>query len=208
MALSRDERIASCQRCRGIPLSSRIRPCVWSSLEQGPDESRLAACRRLAPRESEPNHPVWVGEEGGATPGRGSCAGLGRGAARRERAAPEREPRVGPRERHPAGRSVFLRSGARPQLEEIATFVIAHRDRRTEGLRWGFEPICRVLEVCPSTVRSHLARPPCARRVADEGLKIEIQRIFDVNYRVYGIRKIRARCGGKGSAWRRTGSPD
>jgi len=70
--------------------------------------------------------------------------------------------------------------------------VIAHRDRRTEGLRWGFEPICRVLEVCPSTVRSHLARPPCARRVADEGLKIEIQRIFDANYRVYGIRKIRA----------------
>jgi putative transposase len=70
--------------------------------------------------------------------------------------------------------------------------VIAHRDRHTEGLRWGFEPICRVLEISPSTVRSHLARPPCARRVADEVLKVEIQRIFDENYRVYGIRKIRA----------------
>jgi len=70
--------------------------------------------------------------------------------------------------------------------------VIAHRDRRTEGLRWGFEPICRVRGVSPATVRSHLARPPCARRVADEALKIRIQAIFDENYRVYGIRKIRA----------------
>lgn len=70
--------------------------------------------------------------------------------------------------------------------------MIAHRGRCTEGLRWGFEPICRVLEVSPSTVRSHLARPPCARRVADEVLKVEIRRIFDENYRVYGIRKIRA----------------
>lgn len=32
----------------------------------------------------------------------------------------------------------------------------------------------------------------CARRVADEALKIRIQAIFDENYRVYGIRKIRA----------------
>jgi putative transposase len=70
--------------------------------------------------------------------------------------------------------------------------VIAHRDRRTAGLRWGFEPICRVLGVSPSTVRSHLARPPCARRVEDEALKIEIRRIFDENYQVYGVRKIRA----------------
>jgi transposase InsO family protein len=70
--------------------------------------------------------------------------------------------------------------------------VIAHRDRRTAGLRWGFEPICRVLGVSPSTVRSHLGRPPCARRVEDEALKIEIRRIFDENYQVYGVRKIRA----------------
>jgi putative transposase len=70
--------------------------------------------------------------------------------------------------------------------------VIANRDRCTEGLRWGFEPICRVLEVSPSTVRSHLARPVCARRVADEAFKIEIRRIFDENFQVYGVRKIRA----------------
>mgnify|MGYP001321681675 CR=1 FL=1 len=55
---------------------------------------------------------------------------------------------------HFAGGSVFRRGGARPQLEEIATFVIAHPDRRTDGLRWGFEPICRVLEVPPSTTAS------------------------------------------------------
>ncbi len=71
-------------------------------------------------------------------------------------------------------------------------FVIANRDRRTAGLRWGLEPICAVLQVSPTAVRSALARPVAARRVADEVLKIEIAAIFEDNYRVYGCRKIKA----------------
>jgi transposase InsO family protein len=56
----------------------------------------------------------------------------------------------------------------------------------------GVEPVCRVLQVAPSAVRSALARPVCARRLADEVLKPLIQTIFDANYRVYGRRKIKA----------------
>ena len=70
--------------------------------------------------------------------------------------------------------------------------MITHRDRRTDGLRWGFEPVCRVLQVSPSTIRSAIARPQCARKIADTALKIQIKTIFDDNYKVYGIRKIRA----------------
>ncbi len=70
--------------------------------------------------------------------------------------------------------------------------MIAHRDRRTDGLRWGFESICRVLQISPSTVRSAIARPVCARKIHDAVLKAWIKKIFDDNYQVDGIRKIRA----------------
>jgi putative transposase len=63
--------------------------------------------------------------------------------------------------------------------------VAAHRHH-------GIEPVCRVLQVAPSAVRSALARPVCPRRLADEELKAFIQTIFDANYRVYGRRKIKA----------------
>ena len=69
---------------------------------------------------------------------------------------------------------------------------MAHRDRRTDGLRWGFEPICRVLQISPATVRSAVTRPPCTHTIEDAGLKIRIREIFDDNYGVYGVRKIRA----------------
>ena len=74
----------------------------------------------------------------------------------------------------------------------MIVFIATHRERRTQGLGWGFEPICRVLEISPATVRSAIARPTCARRVADEVLKVRIRTIWDENYQVYGIRKIRA----------------
>jgi putative transposase len=69
---------------------------------------------------------------------------------------------------------------------------MANRERRTDGLRWGFEPICKVLQVAPSTVRSHLARPVCRRKVADAVLGERIAKIHVENYSVYGVRKVRA----------------
>jgi putative transposase len=56
--------------------------------------------------------------------------------------------------------------------------------------RFGVEPICRVLGVATSTYYARKARPPSALRVRDVQLKVEIRRVFDANYRVYGARKI------------------
>ena len=71
-------------------------------------------------------------------------------------------------------------------------FVTANRDRRTAGLRWGLEPICRALQVSPASVRSVLARPRAPRHLADDVLKVRVREIFDEHYKVYGCRKIRA----------------
>lgn len=56
----------------------------------------------------------------------------------------------------------------------------------------GVEPVCRVLQVAPSAVRSALCRPPGPRRLADEALKAKIAELHAANYAVYGARKIKA----------------
>ena len=56
--------------------------------------------------------------------------------------------------------------------------------------RFGVEPICRVVGVPASTYYVAKRRPPSARRRRDAQLKLEIQRVFDDNYQVYGARKI------------------
>jgi len=60
---------------------------------------------------------------------------------------------------------------------------------------YGVEPICRVLPIAPSTYRAHVARrvdpgrlPARAKR--DAVLMAEIRRVYDANFRVYGVRKI------------------
>lgn len=68
----------------------------------------------------------------------------------------------------------------------MTAFVVANRDT------FGLEPICRVLQIATSTVRSCLARPISAREIADEVLKPKIRGLFDDNYQVYGRRKIKA----------------
>jgi transposase InsO family protein len=59
----------------------------------------------------------------------------------------------------------------------------------------GVEPICRVLPIAPSTYHRHAARradpakmPERAKR--DERLEIEVQRVFEENFSVYGVRKV------------------
>ena len=64
------------------------------------------------------------------------------------------------------------------------SFISAHRER------WGVEPICRVLQVAPSTYYAVVARRPSARQVDDERLKIEIARVHRDNFGVYGIEKV------------------
>jgi putative transposase len=59
----------------------------------------------------------------------------------------------------------------------------------------GVEPICRVLPIAPSTYHAHAARradpdklPLRARR--DITMKTEIRRVYEENFRVYGVRKV------------------
>jgi len=59
----------------------------------------------------------------------------------------------------------------------------------------GVEPICRVLPIAPSTYRAHAARradPSKApvRSRSDAELSLAIRRVWDVNFQVYGVRKV------------------
>jgi putative transposase len=56
--------------------------------------------------------------------------------------------------------------------------------------RWGVEPICRVLQVAPSTYYAATTRPPSAREQRDATLKAAIQRIWTEHFGVYGADKI------------------
>jgi putative transposase len=74
-------------------------------------------------------------------------------------------------------------------------FIASHADHDTGGLRWGVEPICRVLSehdcaIAPSTYYDARARQPAARELRDERLKVEIARVHEQNYGVYGARKV------------------
>jgi putative transposase len=74
-------------------------------------------------------------------------------------------------------------------------FVAEHADRRTvDGLRWGVEPICRVLSehgtpIAPSTFYDARDRTS-ARAERDEQLKTAIARVHQANSGVYGARKV------------------
>jgi putative transposase len=64
------------------------------------------------------------------------------------------------------------------------SFINAHRER------WGIEPICRTLQVAPSTYYAAASRQPSARYASDQQLKTEIARVHHANFGVYGIEKV------------------
>jgi putative transposase len=66
----------------------------------------------------------------------------------------------------------------------MTRYIDAHKEQ------YGVEPICRVLEIAPSTYYATGGRPACARRVQDERLKPEVARVHEENYGVYGARKV------------------
>lgn len=63
-------------------------------------------------------------------------------------------------------------------------FIDAHR------AEFGFEPICTLLQVAPSTYYAARSRPPSARAVADAALGQVIVAEHAANYGVYGARKM------------------
>ena len=79
----------------------------------------------------------------------------------------------------------------------MIAFIDDHREVH------GVEPICRVLPIAPSTYHLHAARqadpaklPPRAK--SDAALKIEIRRVFEANFCVYGVRKVWRQLGREG----------
>jgi transposase InsO family protein len=59
----------------------------------------------------------------------------------------------------------------------------------------GVEPICRMLPIAPSTYYEVIAKRTdvdrlSARARRDMAMKIEIRRVFNENFRVYGVRKV------------------
>ena len=59
--------------------------------------------------------------------------------------------------------------------------MIAFIDRHK--MRWGVEPICRVLPIAPATYYATRTRRPSNRTLRDEYLKIEIVRVWRDKYR-------------------------
>ena len=79
----------------------------------------------------------------------------------------------------------------------MKAFIDEHRDA------YGVEPICRVLPIAPSTYHVYAARradpgklPTRAR--SDAALMVEIQRVFEANFHVYGVRKVWRQLGREG----------
>jgi transposase InsO family protein len=71
----------------------------------------------------------------------------------------------------------------------MITFIDDHREAH------GVEPICRVLPIAPSTYHDRIAKrrdpaklPAQAKR--DAALKVEVRRVFEENFHVYGVRKV------------------
>src|SRR5206468_6807239 len=55
---------------------------------------------------------------------------------------------------------------------------------------WGVEPVCRVLQIAPSSYYATVSRPPSARTRRDDSLRVAIRRVWDEHRRVYGADKV------------------
>jgi hypothetical protein len=84
----------------------------------------------------------------------------------------------------------FLRGGARPPTAQVVAFIDAHRDAVVEGRPLGVEPICRVLQVAPSTYYAAKNRPLSQRARRDAELTPKLVGLWRDNYRVYGARRL------------------
>jgi len=79
----------------------------------------------------------------------------------------------------------------------MIAFIEEHR------AKLGVEPICRELPIAPSTFYDHLAKRTdpdllSDRAKRDAELRPEIERVFEENWRVYGVRKVWRQLGREG----------
>lgn len=71
----------------------------------------------------------------------------------------------------------------------MISFIDDHRDE------YGVEPICALLPIAPSSYYEHKAREADPQRLParaqrDAELRAQIQRVWEENFRVYGVRKV------------------
>jgi transposase InsO family protein len=71
----------------------------------------------------------------------------------------------------------------------MIAFIDDHREAH------GVEPICKVLQIAPSTYHDHAGKRSdparlSARAKRDAALKVEVRRVFADNFGVYGVRKV------------------
>ncbi|HSO48436.1 MAG TPA: IS3 family transposase [Rhizobiaceae bacterium] len=83
----------------------------------------------------------------------------------------------------------FCDGGVRPPVEVMVKFIDDHRGAH------GVEPICEMLPIAPATYYDHLAKLADPARLSDRAkrdadLRPHIQRVFDANWQVYGVRKV------------------
>nr|WP_187559926.1 IS3 family transposase [Escherichia coli] len=86
--------------------------------------------------------------------------------------------------------SAYLREGGvRPPLEKMMPLLDKLREQ------YGVGPLCSELHIAPSTYyhcqqQRHHPDKRSARAQRDDWLKKEIQRVYDENHKVYGVRKV------------------
>ncbi|XGC30576.1 IS3 family transposase [Escherichia coli] len=83
----------------------------------------------------------------------------------------------------------FCEGGVRPPLEKIMPLLDKLREQ------YGVGPVCSELHIAPSTYyhcqqQRHHPDKRSARAQHDDWLKKEIQRVYDENHQVYGVRKV------------------
>ncbi|EOW6169310.1 TPA: IS3 family transposase, partial [Escherichia coli] len=83
----------------------------------------------------------------------------------------------------------FGEGGVRPPLEKVMALLDKLREQ------YGVGPLCSELHIAPSTYyhcqqQRHHPDKRSARAQRDDWLKKEIQRVYDENHQVYGVRKV------------------
>ncbi|WP_432756268.1 IS3 family transposase [Escherichia coli] len=83
----------------------------------------------------------------------------------------------------------FCEGGVRPPLEKMMPLLDKLREQ------YGVRPLCSELHIAPSTYyhcqqQRHHPDKRSARAQRDDWLKKEIQRVYDENHKVYGVRKV------------------
>ncbi|MCV8032669.1 IS3 family transposase [Escherichia coli] len=83
----------------------------------------------------------------------------------------------------------FGEGGVRPPLEKVMALLDKLREQ------YGVRPVCSELHIAPSTYyhcqqQRHHPDKRSARAQHDDWLKREIQRVYDENHQVYGVRKV------------------